>query len=143
VRRDYDLGLSAVDQRVEGTCIVFDRANIHEHMQLQPIANKLNTMGVTGLHGRKWTRNMVTGVLRNPKYKGTLRYNATTQKLRSKIRKNPETEWIVVPGAYESVVEPAIFDMAQQEFRNLPYNWSNDQVVEALRSSSRSSAINT
>ena len=110
------------------------RMFIHEHMRLQHIANKLNKLGVPGLHGRKWTRNMVGGILRNPKYKGTLRYNTTTQRLSSRNRKNPETEWIVVPGAYESIVEPATFEMAQQEFRNRPYNRSNDQVVEALRS---------
>ena len=110
------------------------RMFIHEHMRLQHIANKLNNLGVPGLHGRKWTRNIVTGILRNPKYKGTLRYNTTTQTLNSRNRKNPETEWIVIPGAYESIVEPAIFEMAQQEFRDRPYNQSNDQVVESLRS---------
>jgi len=76
----------------------------------------------------------VRGTLRNPKYKGTLRYNATTQRLSSKHRQNPETDWIVVPSAYESIVEPATFEMAQKEFLNRPYNWSIDQVVEALRS---------
>jgi Recombinase len=110
------------------------RMFIQEHMRLQHIANKLNRLGVPGLHGRKWKRNMVGRILRNPKYKGTLRYNSTTQRLNSRNRKNPETEWIVVPGAYESIVEPATFEMAQQEFRNRPYNRSNDQVVEALRS---------
>jgi DNA invertase Pin-like site-specific DNA recombinase len=110
------------------------RMFINEHMALQHIADSLNNLGVPGLHGRKWTRNMAGGILRNPKYEGTLRYNTTTQKLNSKNRKNAETEWIVVPGAYEPIVAPATFEMAQQEFRNRPYNWSNDQVVEALRS---------
>jgi DNA invertase Pin-like site-specific DNA recombinase len=110
------------------------RMFIDEHMPLQHIANTLNKLAVPGLHERKWTRIMVGGILRNPKYKGTLRYNATTQRLNSRNRKNPETEWIIIPNAYESIVEPATFEMAQQEFRNRPYNLSNDQVVEALRS---------
>jgi DNA invertase Pin-like site-specific DNA recombinase len=110
------------------------RMFIHEHMPLKHIANKLNQLGVPGLDGRGWTRPMVTGILKNPKYKGALRYNATTRRLHSRSRGNPEGEWILVPGAYEPVVEPAIFEMAQQEFRNRHYNWSNDQAVEALRS---------
>lgn len=110
------------------------RMFIQEHMRVQPIANKLNTLGIPSIHGRKWTRTMVGRILRNPKYKGTLRYNTTTHKLKSRNRKNPETEWVVVPDAYKPVVEPATFEMAQQEFRNRPYNQSNDQVVEALRS---------
>jgi len=107
---------------------------IHEHMRLQHIADKLNTLGVPGLHERKWTRNMVGGILRNPKYKGTLRYNVTSQRLNSRNRKNPETDWIIVAGAYEPIVEPTVFEMAQQEFRDRPYNRSNDQVIDALRS---------
>ncbi|MGA3106379.1 MAG: recombinase family protein [Terriglobales bacterium] len=110
------------------------RMFIHEHMRLQHIADKLNTLGVPGLHERKWTRNMVGGILRNPKYKGTLRYNVTSQRLNSRNRKNPETDWIIVAGAYEPIVEPTVFEMAQQEFRDRPYNRSNDQVIDALRS---------
>jgi DNA invertase Pin-like site-specific DNA recombinase len=110
------------------------RLFIHEHMGLQHIANELNRLGVLGLHGRNWTRGMVGGILRNPKYKGTLRYNATTQRLRSGSRKNPEAEWVIVPGAYEPVIEPAVFELAQEEFRNRPYNRSNEQAIEALRS---------
>ena len=114
------------------------RMFICEHMGLQRIANELNKLGVPALDGRKWTRSMVTGILRNPKYKGTIRYNATSQRLHSGHRRNPEAEWIVVPGAFESIVEPATFEMAQQEFLNHPYYWSNDQVVEALKSTLQS-----
>ena len=110
------------------------RMFIYEHQPLQHIANKLNLQEIPGLHGRKWTRNMVKGILSNPKYKGTLRYNITTQKLKSGHRRNPEAEWIVVPDAYQPIVEPAIFEMAQKEFLSRHYNWSDDQAVEALRS---------
>jgi DNA invertase Pin-like site-specific DNA recombinase len=110
------------------------RMFIHEHMSLQYIANKLNRLGVLGLDGRSWTRPMVTGILRNPKYKGTLRYNVTSRKLHSGNKVNSETEWIVVPDTFEAVVEPTIFELAQKEFRNRHYNWSDDQAVEALRS---------
>jgi len=35
------------------------RMFIYEHMPLGQIANSLNNMSIPGLHGRKWTRNMV------------------------------------------------------------------------------------
>ncbi len=110
------------------------RMYIHEHMRLQHIANRLNQLGIPGLNGRNWTRNAVKGILRNPKYAGTVRYNATTERLRSAQKKNPEKEWIVVPCAFEGVVDPATFERAQEEYRNRPYNQSNDQLLEVLRS---------
>jgi len=110
------------------------RMFICESRGIQGIANELNRMSVPGLDGRKWTRNMVRGILTNPKYKGTYLYNRTSKRLHAPQRMNAETKWVVVPGAFAPIVDAATFEMAQQEFRNRPYNWSNDQVVEALRS---------
>ena len=76
----------------------------------------------------------VRGILTNPKYKGTSVYNRRKGRLRSKVKTNAETEWIVVPDAFEAIVDPATFEAAQQVLRNKSFNLSNDQVLEALRS---------
>lgn len=105
-----------------------------ESRGIQEIANELNRLNVPGLEERKWTRNMVRGILTNPKYEGTCLYNVTSKRLHSPEKTNAETEWVVVPGAFAPIVDPATFEIAQREFRNRCYNWSNEQVVEALRS---------
>jgi DNA invertase Pin-like site-specific DNA recombinase len=110
------------------------RMFISENRTMQGIADELNRLRVPFLEGRKWTRMGVRGILTNPKYKGTTLYNFTKSRLRSQVRTNPETEWIVVPNSFEAIVEPETFEAAQQALRNMPYYWSDDQVLEALRS---------
>jgi hypothetical protein len=51
---------------------------------------------------------MVSGILRNPNYKGTLRYNATTQKLRSKVETNRKRNGFVVTLALSKSVYNAV-----------------------------------
>jgi DNA invertase Pin-like site-specific DNA recombinase len=110
------------------------RMFISENRNMQDIADELNRLRVPFIDGRKWTRMGVRGILTNPKYEGTSVYNRKRSRLSSLAKTNPETEWIVVPDAFEAIIDPVMFDAAQQVLRNKPFNLSDDQVLEALRS---------
>lgn len=110
------------------------RMFILENRDMQGIANELNRLRVPFLDGRRWTRMGVRGILTNQKYKGTCLYNRMNSRLSSRAKANAETEWIVVPNAFEAIIDPATFEAAQQVLRNKPFNLSDDQVLEGLRS---------
>jgi DNA invertase Pin-like site-specific DNA recombinase len=110
------------------------RMFILENRDMQGIADELNRLRVPFLDGRRWTRMGVRGILTNQKYKGTCLYNRMNSRLNSRAKANPETEWIVVPDAFEAIIDPATFETAQQVLRNKPFNLSDEQVVEGLRS---------
>jgi len=110
------------------------RMFIFENRSMQGIADELNRLRVPFLDGREWTRAGVRGILTNPKYKGATVYNRRRSRLRAQVKTNAETEWIVVPNAFAAIIDPATFEAAQQVLRNMPYNLSDDQVLEALRS---------
>ena len=110
------------------------RMFVSENRTMQGIADELNRMRVPFIDGREWKRMGVRGILTNPKYKGTSVYNRRTGRLKSQVKTNAEAEWIVVPNAFEAIIDPATFERAQQVLRNKPFNLSDDQVLEALRS---------
>jgi len=101
---------------------------------IQSIAGELNRQGVPFLGNREWGHQALWRILRNPKYKGTAVYNRTTSKLMALQKPTPESEWIVVPEAFAPIVDVQTFEAAQQVFRNRPWNLSNEQVLDALRS---------
>lgn len=107
---------------------------ILENRDMQGIADELNRLSVPFTNGRRWTRMGVRGILTNPKYKGTCLYNRMNSRLKSRAKANAETEWIVVPDAFEAIIDSATFEAAQQVLRNKPFNLSDDQVLEGLRS---------
>lgn len=110
------------------------RMFVSENRTMQGIADELNRLRVPFIDGRKWTRMGVRGILTNPKYKGTSVYNRRRSRLSSQAKTNPETEWVVIPDAFEAIIDPATFETAQQVLRDKPFNLSDDQVLEALRS---------
>jgi DNA invertase Pin-like site-specific DNA recombinase len=110
------------------------RMFISEHRTIPNIAKELNRLNVPYLDGRKWQDAGVRGILKNPKYKGTVVYNRIGGKLKSPRKVNPEKEWIVVPGASPPLVDIETFEAAQEVFRNRHWNLSNEQILEALRS---------
>lgn len=110
------------------------RMFILENRDMQGIADELNGLKVPFIIGRRWTRMGVRGILTNPKYKGTCLYNRMNSRLNSRAKANAETEWIVVPDAFEAIIDPATFEAAQHVLRNKPFNLSDDQVLEGLRS---------
>ena len=110
------------------------RLFVSENKTFAGIAAELDQRGAPFLDGKRWSDHAVKKVLTHPKYKGTATYNRTTERLCSKSRKVPESEWIIVPDAFEPLVEPRTFEAAQETLRQRFSHRSNEQVLEQLRS---------
>jgi hypothetical protein len=98
------------------------------------IAADLKKRQVPFTPGGRWTDYTVKRILTHPKYKGTAVYNRTTEKLSSKSRRLPESEWILVPNAFEPIVDAELFEAAQETLRRKYWHQSNENVLEQLKS---------
>ncbi len=97
------------------------------------IAAQLNVRGVKTDLGRDWTRGTVHQILTNEKYIGNNVYSRTSFKLKNKHVKNPPEKWIRTAGAWEAIVEPEIFHMAQGIIVARNRKFSDDEMLERLR----------
>ncbi len=60
-------------------------------------------------------------------------FNRTTEKLHSKSRRLPESEWVLLPNAFEPLVTPEEFEEAQETLRQKSWNRSSDEMLEQLK----------
>jgi len=81
------------------------RMYIDARMSHSAIARALNERQIPAHAKRGWTHFAVRSILTKPKYMGALVYNRTTQYLQSPQKHRPESEWIVVPDAFEAIVD--------------------------------------
>ncbi|MFY9702515.1 MAG: recombinase family protein [Terriglobales bacterium] len=98
------------------------------------IADELTRRHAPYLPGRTWSDYAVKRILTNPKYKGTVIYNRTTEKLSSKSRRLPESEWVLVPNAFEPIIDAELFGAAQEKLRLRHRNRSKEVILEELKS---------
>jgi len=78
------------------------------------IAERLNADGILSGKGVHWTAGMIVYRLRNEKYRGTIVYNRTSQKLKTPRHANPPAEWVRTPEAFEGIIAPEQFDRGQE-----------------------------
>jgi len=109
------------------------RLFVSENKTFAGIAAELDARGAPFLDGKRWSDHAVKRILTHPKYKGTAIYNRTTERLCSKSRKVPESEWVIVPDAFEPLIEPRIFEAAQETLRQKFSHRSNEQVLAQLK----------
>jgi len=100
---------------------------------MQDIAESLKRDGISSPGGGRWDRSKIRRILLNELYVGTLVYNRTTQKLKTPTRHNPASEWIKTPGAFEPLVEPALFDEAQRLVREAALRYTPEYMLDQLR----------
>jgi len=77
------------------------------------IAVKLNCRNILTHLGRHWTRAAVVEVLTNEKYVGNNIWNRTSKKLKGQKIKNDPASWIRSDGSFTPLVDPKLFDAAQ------------------------------
>ncbi len=103
-------------------------------MSFKGIAAELNKKRVPFSAGSEWKDWCVKRILTHPKYKGTAVFGRTTEKLRSKTRTLPESEWIVMPNAFEGLVTTELYETVQKTLRRKTWNRSNEELLEQLGS---------
>jgi len=109
------------------------RMYIDARMSHSAIARTLNEQRIPAQAKRGWTHFAVRSILTKPKYMGALVYNRTTQYLQSPQKHRPESEWIVVPDAFEAIVDAATFHKALAVRDSKTWYQSDAQLLDRLR----------
>jgi len=97
------------------------------------VARYLNRKGIPYLPCSRWDYQAVYNILTNPKYAGYNVYCRTTCKLYTPAVRLPKSEWLLVPGAFEAIVDPDTFVTAQRILDGRTYNKSDEQILSELR----------
>jgi len=97
------------------------------------IAERLNQGGVRTDLDRDWTRSTVREILTNEKYIGNNVYNRNSFKLKKHRITNQSDMWIKKEGAFEAIVPPETFYVAQGIIRARAHRFSNEELIEKLR----------
>jgi hypothetical protein len=106
---------------------------IDEGISESEIATRLNDKGIRTDLDRNWTRATVREVLTNEKYVGNNVYNRISFKLKQHRIINQPDMWIKKAGAFEALISPEVFYMAQGIIRARNHRFSNDELIEKLR----------
>ena len=93
------------------------RLFVEESKLESDIARALNAQHIRTDLDREWTRGSIHQMLTNPMYIGDNVYNRISFKLKKKRVINPSGMWIHRKGAYEAIVDPSLFYMAQGCYR--------------------------
>ena len=96
------------------------------------IAALLNGKGIATDLGRPWTRGAVHQVLTNEKYIGNNVFNRHSYKLKETHKDNPREEWVRADGAFEAIVDPQLFFIAQGMIRERNRRFSDDEMIDRL-----------
>jgi DNA invertase Pin-like site-specific DNA recombinase len=99
-----------------------------EHRREAEIAAVLNAEGET-----QWSRATVHQVLTNEKYIGHNVYNRVSFKLKVKRVRNPPEMWVRGDNAFEAIVDPRDFGIAQGIIFERHRRVSNDEMLGLLR----------
>jgi DNA invertase Pin-like site-specific DNA recombinase len=110
------------------------RAFTEDGLRESQIATQLNQRGIKTDMTRDWTRATVHQVLTNEKYIGNNVYNRRSFKLKKLHVSNPPDMWVRSDGAFISVVEARYFYTAQGIIRERNRRFSNDDMLDKLRS---------
>ena len=97
------------------------------------IAERLNQGGIRTDLDRDWTRSTVREILTNEKYIGNNVYNRISFKLKKHRITNQSDMWIKKEGAFEAIVPPETFYVAQGIIRARAHRFSNEELIEKLR----------
>lgn len=111
------------DETTEVVKKIFELFAIEEN-SIVAIVALLNHKGIVSANGKSWDSRKVIRVLIEEAYRGTRIYNKTKGRLKQKLRKNPRQDWVIVPDAFEPVINKELFRKAQERLYWLfPSNW--------------------
>lgn len=97
------------------------------------IAERLNESGILTDLGRPWTRGTIHQILINEKYIGTNVWNRVSFKLKKKRVRNDRDTWIRAPNSFPAIVDPALYEVANQIISARSAHMSDEEMLAALR----------
>jgi DNA invertase Pin-like site-specific DNA recombinase len=107
---------------------------IEDGLNEAEIAKRLNNEGQTTDLGRAWSRGTVHQILTNEKYIGANVYNRRSFKLKKKLVINPPELWVRKDNAFDAIVTPEQFYMAQGIIMARTRRFSDEELLERLKS---------
>ena len=109
------------------------RKFIQERMTFSEIARELNRRRTKYIEGSEWSIHAVETILSHPKYMGCNVYGRLTQRLYTRPKQTPRSEWTITPGAFEPLVDSTTYEKAQRIIGGFPRNRSDNDLLDALR----------
>jgi DNA invertase Pin-like site-specific DNA recombinase len=119
-------------EEVEIVCWMY-RAFVEDGKTEREIADLLNAQGIATDFDRPWTRGTVHQVLINAKYIGDNVWNRISFKLKKKRVRNRPDMWIKAEGAFEGIVERALFEAAQAIITERSHRLTDEEMLRSLR----------
>lgn len=120
------------DEEVDTVRRIF-RMFVVEHRSEREIAAKLHAEGRLNDLKRPFSRAAIRQILGNEKYVGNNVFNRVSFKLKRKRVVNSPDMWVRNEGAFEAVVDPALFDAAQTILAERARRFSDDDLLRMLR----------
>jgi DNA invertase Pin-like site-specific DNA recombinase len=99
----------------------------------QQIADGLNRDGIASPGGVMWDVGKIRRILTNELYIGTMVYNKSTQRLLAPTRRNPRSEWIRTPAAFEGIIPKELFAAAEGRFDEQERRRTPEFLLEELK----------
>jgi DNA invertase Pin-like site-specific DNA recombinase len=109
------------------------RMYISDRRTLCAIARKLNSSGIDRPGHAKWDFSAIRIILTHPKYVGFAVFGQVSKKLNTPAVNVPKSEWILTPGAFEPIIDPAIFAEAQNVYRKHRCERTDEELLDDLR----------
>ena len=109
------------------------RMYISDKRSLCSIARKLNRTGVPRPGHSKWDYSAVRMILTHPKYLGCAVFGQVSKKLNAPAFRVPKSEWILRPGAFEPIIDPATFAEAQRVLGKHRCQRTDEELLDDLR----------
>ncbi len=109
------------------------RTFVEEQKTEMEIATVLNRKQILTDLGKEWTRGTIHQILINEKYIGNNVFNRQSYKLKMKRVKNPPEMWIRRDGAFDAIVDPAMFYKAQGIILERNRRFTDDEMVNKLK----------
>lgn len=106
---------------------------VENRLSPNEIASTLNMDKINTLRGKKWRSAGVRKILSNTAYIGTIVYNRSSNRLKSGRRLNHRSSWIITPDAFTPLVEPGIFNKAQQRLERYKKKFQRSDWLSSVR----------
>ena len=110
-----------------------------EGLSLYNIAQKLNGMGIPAAKGGKWQGEVISRMVRNKHYAGKVVYNSRPNitviengERKKRRLKAAEEDCIIAEGKHPAIIDPELWDRAQERIRNTPRTRSDKKLTNVL-----------
>ena len=132
--RSQDKELYIIEEEAEIIRFIFERY-VHEGWGTRKISDQLNVLGYRTKRGNHFGQSTVNTILRNPVYKGYIRFNQVTN-WNDKRRKGTNDEPIIEKGEHGAIISEELWELANSQLKsrsnNTPRKYSGSFPLTSL-----------